>query len=141
METSLPDQLRFFLTVFLTLFLVDFLADFFTLFLADFVAVTFLAAAFFTDFFAVARGFTAFLTDFFAVFLTALRTDALAGAAALLRLLTTLFLLVLAAFFLACFLTVFFRFAGAPLNAESQPSEYFSFVPTRRIVIVSIASG
>lgn len=105
----------------------DFFTDFFAVaFLTDFLAG--LAAAFLLD----------FLTDFFAVFLAAFFTD-LAGCDFLLtgRALT-LFLAALAVdFFEAVF---FLDLEELPPKAEAQPSEYFSFVPTRRIVIVSIGS-
>lgn len=47
----------------------------------------------------------------------------------------TVFDFFLVAFFFVVFFFVVFFFAGPP-KAEDQPSEYFSFVPTRKIVIV-----
>ncbi len=99
----------------------------------------FLLAVFFllTAFFLVAFGLTAFLTffsaDFFcAGFLTAFFFVAFFGV-----------VFFVAAFFLAVFFLVVFFLAGFPFlapepNAAPQPSEYFSFVPMRRMVILIV---
>lgn len=132
-------QLRFFFVVFLTLFFADLVADFFTLFLVDFL-VDFTAVFFATlvlDVAFLADFFTDFFTDFLADFFTDFLAD-FAGCDFLLTGPEAAFFL--ADFFVAFFAPAFLLLLEPPPKADAQPSEYLSFVPTRRIVIVSIAS-
>lgn len=126
-----------FLDVFFTGLLTDFSTVRFTLF---FVAVgltleadRFTDAAFFTDFLTEFRA--GCLTALTAVFFVDFGADFTAATAGLATLFFTDFL---ADFFAGFAAPLDLLAAGPPPKAAAQPSVYFSFGPTRRIVIVSI---
>lgn len=127
-----------FLDVFFTGLLTDFSTVRFTLF---FVAIGLTLAvdrlpdtAFFTDF--LAESFDDCLTALTAAFLVDFWAGCVTATAGLATLFFTDFL---ADFFADFAVALDLLAAELPPNAAAQPSVYFSFGPTRRIVIVSIA--